>query len=73
MKHMETSVWLKMAIDHINVLKAQALADGIPWSEAINGAYEEEVDGDDLLYSEMLTDGKIYFIIEKGMLVLKNV
>ena len=70
---METSVWLKMAIDHINVLKAQALADGIPWSEAINGAYEEEVDGDDLLYSEMLTDGKIYFIIEKGMLVLKNV
>lgn len=45
-KNMETSVWLKMIIDHMNVLKAQAIADEIPWSEVVNGASEDEVDDD---------------------------
>lgn len=100
---------MKMTIDHMNVLKAQAIADGIPWSEVINGAPEDEVDHDVFLDgdegrenpmlsdveedqdewyytwgngtpctreefdSEMLTNGKTYFINEEGMMVRKNV
>lgn len=49
-KNMETSVWLKMAIDHINVLKAQAIAEGIPWLEVVNSASADDVEVDDDIF-----------------------